>query len=721
MKRCLIHIVTFNHGRTIGACIESLHSLSCPNDWTYSVLVSDNASTDNTLHILKDRAASGRIELIEHPRNLGFCAAHNLAIERAYDVGADAVLVLNPDVALTSNCLREMLLAITAENGADPRVGAVTPKLLRCHEDLMPLDPPIVDAAGMWISPETRHFDRGSGEIDRGQFEEASYVFGGTGAALLLSRRFIEDVAFRFANSGPNSGPNSSAPDSSSLEVFDEAFFAYREDADLAWRAALFGWKFRYVPQAVAYHVRRVLPERRNELPPQLNRFSVRNRFLMQINNLAAREAFHCLLPTAIRNLLVIGGVLVSERSSLPALRDVISLRSRQLVRRHFIRAKTRASAADVTRWFARTPQTEKLLADDSAIPIRSVSVVIINYNSGAHLEKCVNSILPLLQKKHTYSTSNTESSPQNLARHLELELVIIDNASTDGSAEKVAKLLEGFDARIVHSPHNLGFAGAVNAGATKTTGEAILILNPDVILSPASIAAQVAALNNFRSLGAVGPLFMSPSNVVQTNYCARRFPTLLPTILELLGLHQVFPRNPWNLADRYLDDQLLSTYLAGQEPKSGPYHSLERPFVVEQPSGACLLVRRSAFMQVGGFDEGYHPAWFEDVDFCRKLFLAGWLAAVTRNAQVVHEGGYSLKVITRSRFVYMWYRNLFRYWRRQQPFLAYLLIRLGAAIGLTSRALLALLNSFRNQPANDRAELRSYSVACLKSIFAVT
>ena len=111
-----------------------------------------------------------------------------------------------------------------------------------------------------------RHPDRGTGEPVRDQFNRLQYVFGASGAAALYRRPMLEEVSL-------------------GGEYFDEDFFTYREDADLAWRAQLLGWKALYVPHAVASHERKVLPERRRSLPDVFNMHSVKNRFLLRIKN----------------------------------------------------------------------------------------------------------------------------------------------------------------------------------------------------------------------------------------------------------------------------------------------------------------------------------------------------------------------------------------------------------------------------------------------------
>ena len=122
--------------------------------------------------------------------------------------------------------------------------------------------PPSSIRPGSMMTRDGRHFDRGAGIDDDGRFDTEEDVFGITGALALFRRGVLE----------------ASRVDG---EVFDADFFAYREDADLAWRLQGFGYRARYVPRAVAYHRRSVTPERRRSLSPAVNYHSVKNRFLL--------------------------------------------------------------------------------------------------------------------------------------------------------------------------------------------------------------------------------------------------------------------------------------------------------------------------------------------------------------------------------------------------------------------------------------------------------
>jgi GT2 family glycosyltransferase len=318
-----VTIVAYESERTLGACLDALAAqVLSPRE----VVVVDNASADGSAALARRHAVVSRVE--SNAGNVGFAAGQNQAIRATR---SPWVLVLNPDAVLEPRFLAE-LASRTA--GDRPRLGTLCGKLRRLGSDLSRPDPPRIDCAGMVFTREFRHLDRGSGEVDRGQFEREEVVFGASGAAALYRRAMIDDVAIEG-------------------EFFDEAFFAYREDADVAWRAQLLGWDCLYVPTAVGYHVRRVVPERRRELPAMLNRHSVTNRFLMRIKNADAAVWRRCGARGLARDAAVVAGCLVREWSSLPAFADLARLWPRALRQRREIQGRRRRGGAEVARWFA--------------------------------------------------------------------------------------------------------------------------------------------------------------------------------------------------------------------------------------------------------------------------------------------------------------------------------------------------------------------------------
>jgi GT2 family glycosyltransferase len=242
------------------------------------------------------------------------------------------------------------------------------------------------------------------------------------------------------------------------------------------------------------------------------------------------------------------------------------------------------------------------------------VAAVIVNWNGGPRLERAVRSLL-------------TAS---------DAEIVVVDNASTDSSLEGIARIdgidgIDGVDARVtvVRNGSNAGFAGGINLRFTRTDAPFVLILNPDVRALPGAVSALTRVLDQHPRAGSVG-------GFVNARYLPRPLPTLGSLVRENLGLA---PRR-------------------GENPDSGPVR-------VGQAAGAALMVRRDAFDDVGGFDERYHPAWYEDVDFARSLALAQWESWYEPSARFEHDGGYSLEALGREGFMAAYYPNQFRYVRK--------------------------------------------------------
>jgi GT2 family glycosyltransferase len=203
-----------------------------------------------------------------------------------------------------------------------PDAGSASGRIYRAQgADLAPTSR--LDSTGIVFTASGRHFDRGSEEEGEGRYLEEEEVGGTTAAAGFYQREALESAKI-------------------STGYFDSDFFVYREDADLAWRLANLGWKCLYVPSAVAWHRRRNLPDRRRGQSPIANRHSVKNRFLLRINNQSAPEFWRTLVPTLARDVLVLGACLTVERSSLPAFSWLWKNRRRLWAKRREIQSKVR-------------------------------------------------------------------------------------------------------------------------------------------------------------------------------------------------------------------------------------------------------------------------------------------------------------------------------------------------------------------------------------------
>lgn len=324
--RVLASIVTYNSASHLQACLESLQAQSCRD---FAVCIWDNGSSDETVEIIA--AGSAFIHSTDFSTtNIGFCAAQNRLIS---SVDSEYVLALNPDVFLQPRFIEILMRALDQ----DARAGAASGKLWRWEGSPCSAGSRILDTTGMYFTPSQRHLDRGSGEPDRGQYEKREYVFGASGAAAFYRRKMLEETK---------------AGD----EYFDEAFFAYREDADLAWRAQWMGWRCLYVPEATGFHVRRVLPERRASLPPVINMHSFKNRFLLRTKNMDVGTYLRFLLPISARDLAAFAYVLARERTSLRGLRLLVRALPAAWVVRKALQRHRRISPKEMRSWFSYRP-----------------------------------------------------------------------------------------------------------------------------------------------------------------------------------------------------------------------------------------------------------------------------------------------------------------------------------------------------------------------------
>lgn len=317
-------ITTFNSATFLQQCLESVFQQSYHS---IEVIVVDNASEDGTRVILK---TFPRVRVFYNDSNRGFAAAQNQA---AHAANGEWLLSLNPDVILDTNFVSELVR--TGEQ--DSRLGTMCGKLLRWNPHVEPPLTKTIDSAGIYFRPDLRHLDRGADQLDTGQYDRDEYVFGATGAAALYRRTMLNDIAVEG-------------------EYFDERFFAYREDADLAWRSQLMGWQCVYKANAVGWHVRRVTPERRKQLPKEINWHSIKNRFLMRAKNISWHLYARSFLQTTLRDAQVIGYCLLADQRLASALVAVWKLRRELRRKRQIIQGRRRVTDAQLGHWFSGRP-----------------------------------------------------------------------------------------------------------------------------------------------------------------------------------------------------------------------------------------------------------------------------------------------------------------------------------------------------------------------------
>lgn len=239
----------------------------------------------------------------------------------------------------------------------------------------------------------------------------------------------------------------------------------------------------------------------------------------------------------------------------------------------------------------------ERRGSGSSAGPL-NVRAVVVNFNAGVHLVDCVASLT---------AAGVTD-------------IVVVDNASTDDSRRLLADRHPGV--AWVDAGGNLGYGRAANVGAGRSPTD-VLVCNPDLVVAPDAVRLLAARLRSDEHLGLVGPRLHNRDGTIYPS--ARTFPDLVDAMGHgLLGL--VAPHNPFTRRYRLLD---------------WDHHEPRR---VDWVSGACVLVRRQAWDEIGGFDPSYFM-YMEDVDLCWRAHRSGWDVIYEPAAEVTHAQGISTRL----------------------------------------------------------------------------
>jgi N-acetylglucosaminyl-diphospho-decaprenol L-rhamnosyltransferase len=252
------------------------------------------------------------------------------------------------------------------------------------------------------------------------------------------------------------------------------------------------------------------------------------------------------------------------------------------------------------------------------------LSILIVTWNSERWIDRCLQSIPAACEG-------------------LEYEIVVHDNASED----RTLSIIGSAAANVLRSATNDGFAAGTNRAMDASRGRYVFLLNPDCALEPRALTRLFEFLETHPNVAAAAPLLIDESGHDQRHFQLRRLPTLANLSAQVLLVDKIYPKNPSTSHYRYrgLD--------------------LTEPRPIEQPAAAALLIRREVMEDVGPFDEGFRPAWFEDVDYCRRLAERGAEVWVVPAARVRHFGGASLEHMRFAKFTSIWYANMWRYARK--------------------------------------------------------
>lgn len=219
----------------------------------------------------------------------------------------------------------------------------------------------------------------------------------------------------------------------------------------------------------------------------------------------------------------------------------------------------------------------------------------------------------------------------------------MVDNASTDSSVRLVEEISE--ELLILHNERNVGFAAGNNLGWRASKGDPILFLNPDAECLPGSIDCLEQTLKKDPGVWAAGGRLVGPSGEPQPDFNVRAFPSVGKVAAEMLFLDEIWPFNTGSRVSRTTTGTTVVD--------------------VDQPAAACLMVARTGLESVGGFDEDFSPAWFEDVDLCRRIRDRGGRIQYQPGARFLHHGGYSLTHLPRQSFLEIYHTNQILYFRK--------------------------------------------------------
>lgn len=285
------------------------------------------------------------------------------------------------------------------------------------------------------------------------------------------------------------------------------------------------------------------------------------------------------------------------------------------------------------------------------------LSVIIVAWVSSVTVERCVASLAAARAAAHVGEEA--------------LELVIVDNGCPALDEQRLRFVWP--DLLLIRNPTNVGYGPATNQGVEASRGELVLLLNPDTRAIGDPFSLLLAAFDACPDVVAVAPRLLdgdeTPAEERQDVFQLRHLPTAPQALRELLLIDKGWPHNRWRRRDRYLNRDRTSA------------------FAVEQPAASALAIRRSAFERLNGFDECFVPAWFEDIDLCKRLLPIGRILFLP-TCSFVHEGGEAAHQLGYEAFLTIFYRNAHRYWRKHHGFVGAAAFRALVAVGMVLRLL---------------------------------
>jgi len=254
------------------------------------------------------------------------------------------------------------------------------------------------------------------------------------------------------------------------------------------------------------------------------------------------------------------------------------------------------------------TPEANILIAD-SPVQFMELSIIIVNWNTRELLAQCLASIY---------------AHPPSC----DFEIWVVDNASSDGSAQMVRVRFP--NARLIENCENVGFARANNQAIQESTGRYVLLLNSDTLVCGNALMVLVEFMQRHPNFGIAGAKLMNPDGSFQSSYAS--FPTWFSELVNVAG---------------------LSRWVDGSHIRSSKPADSTQPHSVDWVSGACLLALRKAIEEVGLLDEEYFM-YGEEMDWCYRMKQRGWRVSHLPEAQVIHLVGQSSKLVGREKLVWL-------------------------------------------------------------------
>jgi GT2 family glycosyltransferase len=305
------------------------------------------------------------------------------------------------------------------------------------------------------------------------------------------------------------------------------------------------------------------------------------------------------------------------------------------------------------------------------------LSIVIVGWNAKRYLELCLESL--------------EESPPRRT-----MEILVVDNASADGSAEMIETRFPRV--KLIKSAVNLGFAKGNNVAIRQCQGRYIALVNPDVIVLPGCLDALADFLDQNPKVGNVGPRVLNPDGTLQSS--CRRFPTLWNNFCSTTALAKTFKN---------------SSFFAGEHMFYFPH---DRRMAVNVIVGCFSMIRREAFDAVGLLDEDLFM-YGDDVDWCRRSWNAGWEVVFFPGAQAIHDRG-KITAPYPVRFAVAQQRSVIHYWKKHHSFLGVLGIRCIMLFRHLLRYVLAAFSGLARSEGRAQSEVtKQVSGACLRELLS--